>query len=120
MGASDMGWLKMSDDFVNHPRIVGLSDAAFRAWLASLAYAAHWLTDGRVPAEVVTKVPRRLRVEIVAAGLWKPEPDGSVTIHDWTDYNPPANTVRERQAAERERLRRYRQRRREEGQNDET
>lgn len=69
-----MGWVKIDDEFTDHPKIDELSDGAFRLHVASLCYVARKLTDGIVPTSVMRRlVPcykPALVDELVAAGLW--------------------------------------------------
>jgi hypothetical protein len=72
-----------------------------------MCYAARHLTDGGVPA---SQGPSRgIAAELIKAGLWEPAEDGW-RLHDWQDYNPPAETVEQRRKSARERQRRRRDR----------
>lgn len=86
-------WSKIDDQFINHPKVIGLSDAAVRTWLAGLCYAGQYLTDGRLPRGFVAGHPDEA-VELMDARLWDPLSAGEVQIHDYLDYNPPAAQVR--------------------------
>lgn len=102
-----MGNLYLHEDFADHPKIVALSDPAFRAHVMGMLYAQRFLTDGYVVPTVApsTKVVR----ELVKANLWEPDGDGW-RIHDWLDWNLPAVTIKARRAADRERARKHRRR----------
>ena len=80
-----MGWVKLDDGFPHHPKVIGLSDAAVRAYIESLCYAAQYLTDGLVPNPIAAN--GNLRDELVAAGLWE-RLENSVRVHDYLVYNP--------------------------------
>ena len=41
-----MTWLRIDDAMVDHPKIIGLSDGAFRLHITALCYCARHLTDG--------------------------------------------------------------------------
>ena len=43
-----MSWVRLDDNFPNHPKVVGLSDQAFRLYISGLCYASHYLTDGLI------------------------------------------------------------------------
>jgi hypothetical protein len=92
-------WVKLDDRFPTHPKMMGLTDRAFRAHVIGICYAAAHLTDGMVPPGIV---PPRSSRELVAAGVWLVCPEGFL-IHDYLDYNPSREQVREerRRAAER-------------------
>lgn len=74
-----MTWFKLDDRVLEHPRMLGLSDGAFRLWVAGLAYCSRHLTDGRIPAKALTTLSVSLDrpgkvdgyvEELVEAGLW--------------------------------------------------
>ncbi len=96
-----MTWVRLDDSFTDHPKVDGLSDAAFRLHVAGLCHSARFLTDGFVAASRVDRLVRRykpaLTAELVAAGAWDARPEGW-QIHDYTEWNPDAATVRDVQA----------------------
>ncbi len=94
-----MTWVKLSDDFATHPKVIGLSDAALRALIESYCYAARHRTDGHVPAPVLKRIaPRRTKTELVDAGLWDTNGDGGTVIHDYLEYNPSRAELDEKDA----------------------
>jgi len=103
-----VAWFRLSDDFSTHPKIIGLSDAAHRSLIASYCYAARHLTDGAIvnAAARVLAAPKVQR-ELVTAGLWD-EVAGGFLIHDYLDYNPTGDEVREKKAAHADSMRRMR------------
>ena len=73
----------VDDQFPDHPKVIGLSDAAIAAWLRGLCYASRYMTDGFIAAQVQKKVgTKRACDQLVAAGLWD-EADGGWQIHDY-------------------------------------
>lgn len=101
-----MPWAYLDDSYASHPKIVGLSDAAFRLHTAGILYCARHLTDGLIGCEVApTLVPRYRRqalAELVDRCLWHSHLDAGVyELHDFLDWN----RSRERVLAERERKR---------------
>lgn len=111
-----MAWAKLDDQFVEHPRISGLSDKAFRLHVASICHASRKLTDGHISVtdarvlRALTRTGARHVDELLDAGVWNTNGDGWV-IRDYLDYNPSADEVKERRKAEAERLRNIRARR---------
>lgn len=117
-----MTWLKIDDGFGQHPKIVGLTDAAYRLHVNAMGHCAKYLTDGEVTeAALPTLYPRNLRKltkELLDAGLWHTAdhgcpacPDvlpGRFYVHGFLDYNPPADKVEADREAARERMRRVR------------
>lgn len=89
-----MTWVKIDDQFQDHPKFLEVSLAGVGLWVAGLAYSNRYLTDGFLTANAVRRLggAAKLTGELVAAGLWEPV-DGGWLIHDYTDYNPPATRV---------------------------
>jgi len=95
-----VSWVRLDDQFPKHPKIVGLSDRAFRAHVTGLAYCAEFLTNGRVPRGALPS-PRAL-AELVDAGLWSPNGTGDYSIHDYLHYQPTREQVLAERAAKHE------------------
>jgi hypothetical protein len=92
-----MGWLRLDDAFGDHPKVIGLSDRAFRAHVMGLLYCARHLTDGIVPRAAAPKAAAVRELE--RAGLWTATRGGGWLIHDFLDYNPSkAETLDKRSA----------------------
>lgn len=90
-------WARLDDGFPDHPKILGLSDRAFRTHVEGICYAARMLTDGLVPRSAVRK--RAGAVELVERGVWLAATDGYL-IHDFLEYQRSREQVMaERQAA---------------------
>lgn len=119
-----MGWVKVSDDYPDHPKLDSLSDGAFRLDVSGWCYAARHLTDGVIPAGRVSRLTPRYKpahvAELVKVGRWHPDghdcgrcpqpgPDG-YTIHDYLDFNPSAERVNKERDEARTRMRTHRAR----------
>jgi hypothetical protein len=104
-----MSFLRIDDGFAEHPKIVALSDLAFRVHVAALCYSARNLTDGHLPPNYAA-ADRAVVRELVRAGVWETEGKG-FRIHDWHQWNPTAEEVRLRRKASRDRIREWRRRR---------
>lgn len=91
-----MAWVRIHDAAMSHPKIVGLSDAAFRAWVWGLSYAQTHLTDGAIPGAALDSRLKKRASELVLAGLWEPAEAG-FTIHHFLDWNDSRTTVKARQ-----------------------
>ena len=89
-------WVKIDDGFADHPKVVGLSDKAFRRHITAMCYAARHLTDGHIPPPIAgsDKATR----ELVAAGIWDTNGTG-YSIHDYLAYQPTRDEVEERRKA---------------------
>jgi hypothetical protein len=82
--------LILPGDMFDHPNIIGLSNAAFRAYFWSLFYEARYPAgdDRNIPGSIVRKhCPKRTRDELFAEGLWEELADGNVRIWGWR-YSP--------------------------------
>lgn len=93
-----MTWVKLDDAMPEHPKVVGLSDAAFRVHISAICYVARNELDGRISAGAVRQFgwTRKVR-ELVEARLWDPLEDG-FEIHDYLEYNPSRAESEERRA----------------------
>lgn len=110
-----MTWLKIDDNFAQHPKVAALADAAFRLHVSAMCYASRNLTDGFIPQSVLRMLawkssdPDNDAIELVQAGLWDTEPDGW-RIHDYLEYNPSRDEIEADREAARERMRQMRKR----------
>ena len=95
-----MPYANLDDNFADHPKIAGLSDAAFRLHVAGICYSARHLTDGLLAADEAPRLVRRFRKaalnELLDRGLWDRVLDGAYAIHDYLDWNPSRATVEKR------------------------
>ena len=91
-----MGWIKLDHTSIRHPKVLTLSDRAFREWVGALCYASEFLTDGHLPSAFVRSRPWQARQQLLASGLWKARRDGSVDIHDYLDYQIARETVEQK------------------------
>lgn len=105
-----MAWL--DDRIQTHPKIVALSDRAHRAWINGLCYCSMHGTGGQLGAAIaVHRIPKAIVRELVRAGVWDEEDDGTIWVHDWQAHNESRdNAIDERRAADRERQRAHRER----------
>ena len=118
-----MTWVKLDDGFPEHPKVIGLSDGAFRLHVAALAYSARRVTDGVIPHAALPALyqrsPDKLAAALVTAGLWhqpghecgecEPVEAGTYLLHGFLNYNPSREQVTADRDAARERMRRARQ-----------
>jgi hypothetical protein len=89
-------WLRLDDEFPDHPKVVGLTDAAFRLAITGLCYSHRLRTDGFVPAVVLTR-PQRITNELIRTGLWVPdETSTGYLIHDYLNHQESRAEIEER------------------------
>lgn len=88
-----MTWVKVEDTFPDHPKVLGLSDAALACWLRGLCYSSRHLTDGHLPAAALRVLgTSRATAELVTAGLWESVADGW-RIHGYEDHQRSRSQV---------------------------
>lgn len=115
---SSATWFKLTTSFVSHPKVIGLSDKAFRLHIAALAYSAENLTDGEIDRAALRLLgsysglqrPVLQAKELVTARLWEISPleNEGYRIHDYSEHQRTKQDVERDRAAARERVRRHR------------
>jgi hypothetical protein len=71
----------------DHPKIEGLSDAAFRLLLRVWCRCSLYTTDGAITEAWWTKQKPKSRQELLDAGLVEPAlVGGGVIVHDWDQH----------------------------------
>lgn len=85
-----MPWANFDDAYADHPKVMGLSDGAFRLHTSGILYCARYLTDGVVPNGVAARLTPHFKpghlTELVSTDLWSAETDG-YHIHDYLQWN---------------------------------
>lgn len=104
-----MAWVRIHDGAMTHPKIVGLSDKAFRLWIWGLSYSQQHLTDGQIPAAAIPARIVRAQRDLVTAGLWKAQ-TAAYQIHDYLQWNDSKDFVLKKRAEAKERMTNTRQR----------
>jgi hypothetical protein len=102
-----MPWVRIEEKALTHPKIVGLSDGAFRLWVAGLAYCQQHLTDGAIPFAIVrtliSMTAKRVQ-ELLAGGLWD-RGEGGYRVHDYLIHNESRAVVLAKREAAKDRMR---------------
>lgn len=103
-----MTWANFDDNFADHPKVLALSDGAFRLHVSGILYCARYLTDGKVPKAKVSGLTPGYKAahlrELTVARLWTAPVGGPVThyeIHDYLQWNRSRSSIlteRERKA----------------------
>jgi hypothetical protein len=114
-----MSWGRLHDGANADPKLLALSDSAWRMWGCGLIYCQNALTDGFIPEHAIhTFGVRAKNKEAVAAelcrtlipgkgALWH-KVDGGYQVHDYLDWNDSRTEVLEGRARGRDRVRRHR------------
>lgn len=109
-----MTWTTLPDDWFDKPDVMGLSRSARLLDVEGRVWSNKALTDGAIPPAALRRMTDSDNVgsdlqELVEAGLWEVAESG-YQIVDWTENQEPADKVRARREAGRERQARYRDR----------
>lgn len=83
-----MPYANFDDNFPDHPKVLRLSDQAFRLFVTSVCFCARTQSDGALPREVIGRLgaTKKLIDELVAAGMWD-RAGGDYRVHDYLDWN---------------------------------
>lgn len=98
-----MPYALIDDQMYDHPKMVGLPDAAGWLWARGLSWCTRHLTDGFIPTGAVrtlagsTRKANQLSKLLVSSGLWE-EHEGGYQYHDFHHHNPSGKAVRARRA----------------------
>jgi len=117
-----MAWVRLDDNFADHPKIIGLSDSAFRLFIEALCYANRYLTDGVIPYVAFTNMHNAGGdQELIDAGLWEYEEENNrFIIRSYTEYQPTKEKVSVKREQARERVKQFREKKRSQPTQDET
>ncbi len=89
-------YIRLHDGMPDHPKVVGLSHAAFRLYVESICWCGRHLTDGKVPAAAMKRMggwsPTAIK-ELAAAGLLETGDGPEWLIHDYTEHQRTAEEV---------------------------
>jgi hypothetical protein len=102
-----MPWVRIDENALTHRKIIGLSDGAFRLWVAGLAHCQQHLTDGvvlKLVLKTLIGMTQKRVDELVAGGLWLTHSEG-YEVHDYLSHNESRAVVLEKRAAAKDRMR---------------
>lgn len=103
-----MSWVRIHDAAFTHPKVVGLSDKAFRLWVWGLTYAQLHLTDGFITADAMPGRLKRAADDLLSKRLWEPK-DAGFQIHDYLDWNDSREVILKKRAGAKRRLEDFRE-----------
>lgn len=91
--ADDRTYIKVHDGIEDHPKIVALSDAAFRLLVTTWGWCSRHHTDGRVPLTVWRRRgTAKARKELVDGQLAE-QHDGHLQMHDYLEHQRSAAEI---------------------------
>lgn len=106
-----MSWIKLDDQWMEHPKIIRAGRDARDMWLASITWCAKYLTDGEFPANLLPSLAASAGVDVancqtfastlIDVGLWDATPNG-YAVHDYLKYNPSKQEVSDTREARKE------------------
>ncbi len=111
-----MAWVKLDDQFANHPKVTAAGGDAAWLYVAGLCYCQSQLTDGVIPEGIVARLTDRknaagkLAAKLVEVGLWEYIGDAYV-VHDYGKHNEPAAKIKAKREATKERVNKWREKR---------
>jgi hypothetical protein len=91
-----VAWLRLSDDYIDHPKFTHLSDGAFRLWHEAMAFCRKYQTDGLIPMATAKAFksfsPKRATVLLTpwtegANPLWRQVEGFGYKVHDYLQWN---------------------------------
>lgn len=112
-----MAWIRLSDDYNDHPKIDSLSDGAFRLWHQGMGYCRKFQTDGLIPTKTLRGLKaysqKRMRELMTAWSdgerpLWHEVEGFGVKVHDYLDWNPSREEEQAERSGSAARMRKYR------------
>ena len=114
-------WVRIDENAMDHPKFLALTDGAWRLWCEGQAYCQKHLTNGRIPKAALrgfryfsTSRVKNLTTEFVPmkGPCWHTEPDGTVQVHDYLEWNDSRDEVLKARSDSRDRRRRWNERER--------
>lgn len=83
-----MTWVKIDDHLPTHPKVIGLSDKAFRLYVSSICFSSANQTDGEILPAALPALggTPKLAAELVAVALWDTSRKGWA-VHDYLKWN---------------------------------
>lgn len=112
-----MPFIRLSDDYNDHPKFDCLCDGAFRLWHQGMGFCRKYQTDGLIPMATVRKFkaysPKRMKELLTpwqpgANALWQTVEGFGVKVHDYLFWNLSKEEEQEARTAATERMRRSR------------
>jgi hypothetical protein len=84
-----VSWIKIDDQFPDHPKVITAGPAAGWLYVCGLCYCGRYLTDGFIPSGQVRRLadlkdPQKLADALVSVGLWEVA-EGGYQVHDYLD-----------------------------------
>jgi len=90
-----VAWVKIDDNFADHPKIASAGPLGMALQVAALCYCNRYLTDGFIPRAMAPRLvyfegfaePHDVITRLIEVGIWI-EVEGGYRIHDYLEYQP--------------------------------
>lgn len=86
-----MAWVKIDDQFHDHPKVLDVGPCAEALYFRGLTYATRFLTDGFIPVGHLRRMGDMDALaeaeRLTTSGLWQ-STEGGYLVHDYLDYQP--------------------------------
>jgi hypothetical protein len=110
-------WRPVRYAITHNAKLANAGPAAAWLYLGGLVYAHQQATNGHLNGAIIGSLvagygPKQLSTavqKLLDHGLWEPDP-GGFYIHDWDEENEPAERLKQRRQANRDRQATYRHR----------
>lgn len=114
-----MPWFKVDDTLAFHGKTVAAGNAAMGLWVRAGSWSMQTLSDGFVPTHIARQLGKPSEAKrLVDTGLWVQKDDGYV-FHEWEERQPSRAKVQSEREANADRIRKWREKRKREGETDE-
>jgi hypothetical protein len=113
-----MPWFRVDDTLAFHAKVMVAGNAAIGLWTRAGAWSMQQLSDGFVPTHVARQLGTKAEAQrLVNAGLWLAKDDGYL-FHEWAERQPSRARIMANREANAEKLRKWREKRKREGETD--
>lgn len=113
-GDALMGWARVDDGYLGHPKILEAGVWAELLDLRSIIWCAKYETDGLVTRSALQSIGRGIPkvstrvLSLIDVGRWTVNEGGGWWVHDFLTYNPSKAEKETQRAQGRERVRKHR------------
>lgn len=86
--------IRLANSMPEHPKIIGLSDAAFRLWIEAICFCSRQETDGQIPKPMMRRLGQaKVIKELMSVGLLDEMTD-RFDVHDYLRHQRSAAEIR--------------------------
>jgi len=103
-----MTWIRLDDNLPDHPKVLGLSDKAFRLYISAMCYSSRYLTDGFISFVVGDRIGSRSQFDELTKATLIISVEGGWQIENYDEYQSTKAEVEMAKAKTRERVQKWR------------